>query len=79
MYISLLRMLPAAAAAIILIIGLIRIYVRSKKMNRNEFLKIFENTKYIGGMKCLGLASLVLYSCVGSCCCIFADSGILGF
>lgn len=47
MYISLLRMLPAAAAAIILIIGLIRIYVRSKKMNRNEFLKIFENTKYI--------------------------------
>lgn len=47
MYISLLRKIPALIAAIMLVIGLVRVYFRSRSVTRSEFLKIFRNTRYI--------------------------------
>ena len=47
MYVSLLKKLPVAVAAIMLIIGIITVYFRSKNVTRSEFIRIFKNAKYI--------------------------------
>ena len=47
MYISLLQKLPIAIAALLLVIGALKIYSRSQNTTRNEFVKILKSTKYL--------------------------------
>lgn len=57
MYISLLRKIPAVVAAVLLLFGAARIYLRSKNVTRSELIKILKDTKYIQ-------ASVVIAVCV---------------
>lgn len=47
MFISLLQKVPIAIAALLLVIGALRIYSRSKNVTRTEFVKILKSTKYL--------------------------------
>lgn len=47
MYISFLWKIPVAVAAVMLIIGIVLLYFRSKHIARSELIKVFTNAKYI--------------------------------
>lgn len=47
MIISLLQKIPVLIAVILLIVGALTIYFRSKKVTRSELIKIFKGTKYL--------------------------------
>ena len=47
MYASILMKIPLAIAGLILIVAVLRIYLRSKNVTRSEFLKIFKGIKYL--------------------------------
>lgn len=47
MYASLLQKIPVAIAAIMLVIALFTIYIRSKNVTRSEFFKIFKTAGYL--------------------------------
>ena len=47
MYTSILQKIPVVIAAVMLIVGIVLIYFRSKNVTRNEFIKIFRNAKYL--------------------------------
>ncbi len=47
MQISILHKIPLAIVGIVFLVALLRIYIRSKKITRNEFFKIFKNVKFI--------------------------------
>ena len=57
MSVSMLQKIPAIVAAIILLVGLVIIYFRSKNVTRSEFIKIFKSTKFIQ-------SSVVIFVCV---------------
>ena len=47
MYTSILQKIPVLVAVILLIAALLTIYLRSKNINRSDFVKIFKGAKYI--------------------------------
>ncbi len=47
MYLSLLQKVPIAVAALLLLIGALAIYFRSKNVTQTEFVKILKGTKYL--------------------------------
>ncbi len=47
MYSSLLQKVPILVAALLLLIGALTIYLRSKNVTRSEFVKILKGTKYL--------------------------------
>ena len=47
MFVSLLQKLLLAAMVIIMLLSIVRIYIRSKNVTKTEFTEIFKNTEYL--------------------------------
>ena len=44
---SLLQKIPLAIVGLLLLVAVVRIYIRSKNVTRSEFLKIFKSTRFV--------------------------------
>ncbi len=61
MFTSLLYKLPALIAGIMLVIGIVVIYIRSKNVTKSDFVKILRNAKYFQAWVLIGVIVLTAF------------------